>query len=80
MKLLLDENTSDRRLASRLLAQGHDPILSTDIGLLSATTTLLLARRDVQRQSQRGHSFFVDGDNRLDRSHRDASGCKWGHS
>ena len=37
MKLLLDENMSDRRLAARLRAQGHDPVLATDVGLLSAT-------------------------------------------
>ncbi len=37
MRLLLDENVSDRRLAARLRAQGHDPVLATDVGLLSAT-------------------------------------------
>ena len=37
MRLLLDENMSDRRLAARLQAQGHDPVLATDAGLLSAT-------------------------------------------
>ena len=37
MRLLLDENMSDRRLAARLRAQGHDPVLATDVGLLSAT-------------------------------------------
>jgi predicted nuclease of predicted toxin-antitoxin system len=37
MRLLLDENISDRRLAARLRAQGHDPVLATDVGLLSAT-------------------------------------------
>jgi len=37
MRLLLDENISDRRLAARLRAQGHDPVLATGVGLLSAT-------------------------------------------
>ena len=37
MRLLLDENMSDRRLAARLQAQGHDPVLATGVGLLSAT-------------------------------------------
>jgi predicted nuclease of predicted toxin-antitoxin system len=37
MRFLLDENMSDRRLAVRLRAQGHDPVLSIDVGLLSVT-------------------------------------------
>ncbi len=37
MKFLLDENMSDPRLAARLKAQGHNPVLATDVGLLSAT-------------------------------------------
>jgi hypothetical protein len=37
MRLLLDENMSDRRLAARLRAQEHDPILATDVGLVSVT-------------------------------------------
>ncbi len=37
MRLLLDENNSDRRLGARLRAQGHDPVLATGVGLLSAT-------------------------------------------
>lgn len=37
MKLLLDENISDRHLAARLRAQGHDPVLAPDAGLLSTT-------------------------------------------
>jgi predicted nuclease of predicted toxin-antitoxin system len=42
MKLLLDENMSDRRLAARLRAQGHDPVLATEVGLLSATDARVL--------------------------------------
>jgi predicted nuclease of predicted toxin-antitoxin system len=37
MRLLLDENMSDRRLATRLRAQRHDPILATEAGLVSVT-------------------------------------------
>jgi predicted nuclease of predicted toxin-antitoxin system len=36
MRLLLDENLNDPRLASRLQAQGHDPVLAKDVGLLSS--------------------------------------------
>jgi predicted nuclease of predicted toxin-antitoxin system len=42
MRLLLDENLCDPRLASRLRAQGHDPILAGDVGLLSATDPRVL--------------------------------------
>jgi hypothetical protein len=37
MRLLLDENLNDRRLAVRLQASGHEASLSADAGLLSAT-------------------------------------------
>jgi predicted nuclease of predicted toxin-antitoxin system len=37
MRLLLDENMSDRRLASRLRALAHDPLLAVDVGLTSGT-------------------------------------------
>jgi predicted nuclease of predicted toxin-antitoxin system len=37
MKLLIDENLSSPRLASRLKAQGHDSILAGDVGLLSTS-------------------------------------------
>jgi predicted nuclease of predicted toxin-antitoxin system len=37
MRLLLDENLSDRRLASRLQARGHEPVLAADVGLLAVT-------------------------------------------
>ncbi len=42
MKLLLDENMSDRRLAARLRAHGHDPTLAADAGLLSVTDARVL--------------------------------------
>ena len=37
MKLLIDENMSSPLLASRLHAQRHDPVLASDVGLLSAS-------------------------------------------
>jgi predicted nuclease of predicted toxin-antitoxin system len=43
MRLLLDENMSDRRLAARLKAQGHDPVFAIDIGLLSVSDARVLS-------------------------------------
>jgi predicted nuclease of predicted toxin-antitoxin system len=37
MKILIDENLSNRRLAGRLHAAGHDVELAGDAGLLSAS-------------------------------------------
>jgi predicted nuclease of predicted toxin-antitoxin system len=37
MRFLIDENMSDPRLASRLQAQGHHPVLAIDVGLLSVS-------------------------------------------
>jgi hypothetical protein len=37
MRFLIDENLSGPRLASRLRAQGHDPVLAGNVGLLSVT-------------------------------------------
>ena len=42
MKVLLDENMSDPRLAARLRARGHDPILAPDVGLLSVSDPRVL--------------------------------------
>jgi predicted nuclease of predicted toxin-antitoxin system len=42
MRFLIDENTSSPRLASRLRAQGHDPILAGDVGLLSVADPRVL--------------------------------------
>jgi len=42
MRFLIDENMSSPRLASRLQAQGHDPILAGDVGLLSVTDARVL--------------------------------------
>jgi predicted nuclease of predicted toxin-antitoxin system len=37
MRLLLDENLNDRRLVLRLRTQGHEPVLVSDVGLLSVS-------------------------------------------
>ena len=42
MRFLIDENMSDRLLASRLKAQGHDPVLAIDVGLLSVSDPRVL--------------------------------------
>jgi len=42
MSFLIDENASSPRLASRLLAQGHKPVLASDVGLLSVTDARVL--------------------------------------
>jgi hypothetical protein len=42
MRFLLDENMSDRRRASRLKAQEHDPVLAIDVGLLSVADPRVL--------------------------------------
>ena len=42
MRFLADENASSPRLVSRLRAQGHDPVLASDVGLLSVTNARVL--------------------------------------
>jgi predicted nuclease of predicted toxin-antitoxin system len=42
MRFLIDENLSSPRLAFRLRAQGHDPVLASDVGLLSVTDARML--------------------------------------
>jgi predicted nuclease of predicted toxin-antitoxin system len=42
MRFLIDENLSSPRLASRLRAQGHDPVLASDVGLVSVTDARVL--------------------------------------
>ena len=42
MKFLIDENMSSPRLSSRLRAQGHDPVLARDFGLLSVSDARVL--------------------------------------
>ena len=42
MRLLIDENMSSPRLASRLRSQGHDPVLAVDAGLLALSDPKVL--------------------------------------
>src|SRR5271157_328618 len=42
MRFLIDENLSSRRLAFRLHAQKQDPVLASDVGLLSVTDARVL--------------------------------------
>jgi len=42
MRFLIDENLSSPRLASRLRAQGHKPVLASDAGVLSVTDARVL--------------------------------------
>ncbi len=42
MRLLLDENMSDNRLARRVRSEGHDPVMAGDAGLLSTTDARVL--------------------------------------
>jgi predicted nuclease of predicted toxin-antitoxin system len=48
MRFLLDENLCDRRRASRLQAQGHDPVLAIDVGLISVADPRVLICAIVQ--------------------------------
>jgi predicted nuclease of predicted toxin-antitoxin system len=42
MRFLIDENMSSPVVASRLRAQGHDPVLARDVGLLSVADARVL--------------------------------------
>jgi predicted nuclease of predicted toxin-antitoxin system len=48
MKVLIDENMSSPVLASRLRAQGHNPVLGRDVGLLSVVDARVLIYSIVQ--------------------------------
>ncbi len=50
MKLLLDENRGGLRLASRLQAQGHDPVLAIDVGKLKSSGIPIADRIHVLNQ------------------------------
>ena len=43
MRIVIDENMSSRRLASRLNAAGHDVVLAADAGLKSVSDARVLA-------------------------------------
>jgi predicted nuclease of predicted toxin-antitoxin system len=62
VRLLLDENMSDRRLAGRLQSAGHDAILVLDVGLLSSTDARVLAWAIGQGRPvlTRDHEDFAD--------------------
>ncbi len=42
MRVLVDENMNSPQIASRLRAQGHDCVLASDVGLLSAADPRVL--------------------------------------
>jgi predicted nuclease of predicted toxin-antitoxin system len=42
MKILIDENMSSQRLASRLQAAGHDVVLAGDVGLITVSDPRVL--------------------------------------
>jgi predicted nuclease of predicted toxin-antitoxin system len=48
MRFLIDENMSSPVLASRLRAQGYDPVLARDVGLLSVADARVLIYSIVQ--------------------------------
>ena len=62
MRFLVDENMSYPRLASRLRAQGHDPVLAGDLGLLSASDprVLIWAIAQAVPVLTRDHDDFED--------------------
>jgi predicted nuclease of predicted toxin-antitoxin system len=60
MRFLIDENISSPVLASRLRAQGHDPVLAGDVGLLSMTDPRVLLysiAQDLPVQTQDAEDF-----------------------
>jgi predicted nuclease of predicted toxin-antitoxin system len=42
MRFLVDENMNSPQIAARLRAQGHDPVLAGDVGLLSVSDPRVL--------------------------------------
>ena len=54
MRFLVDENLSSPRLASRLRAQGHDPVLATDVRSSKGGTGRVLPVTDSSRRWPRG--------------------------
>jgi predicted nuclease of predicted toxin-antitoxin system len=42
MRFLVDENLNSPQIVSRLRAQGHDPVLAGDVGLISASDPRVL--------------------------------------
>jgi predicted nuclease of predicted toxin-antitoxin system len=62
LRILVDENMSSRRLASRLLAAGQDVVLAIDEGLLSVTDARVFAAAvgAGRLALTRDHSDFAD--------------------
>ncbi|MGP0064549.1 MAG: DUF5615 family PIN-like protein [Isosphaeraceae bacterium] len=62
MRFLVDENLCDRRRGSLLSAQGHDPVLAIDVGLLSAADprVLIWAIAQAVPVGTRDHDDFED--------------------
>ena len=62
MTFLIDENLGNPRLASRLRAQGHDPVLAQDAGLLSVSDERVLIHSIAQALPvlTRGSDDFED--------------------
>jgi predicted nuclease of predicted toxin-antitoxin system len=48
MRFLIDENLSSTRVALRLWAQGYDPVLAGDVGLLSVADARVLIYSSVR--------------------------------
>lgn len=62
MRILIDENMSNRRLGARLQSAGHDAVLADDVGLLSVSDARVLAWAVRQDRSvmTRDHKDFID--------------------
>jgi hypothetical protein len=62
MRLLIDENMNSPLIASRLRAQGHNPVLAGDVGLLSVADprVLIWAIIQVVPVLTRDHDDFED--------------------
>jgi predicted nuclease of predicted toxin-antitoxin system len=62
VRILVDENLSSTRLAMRLQASGHDPILATNLGLVSVNDARVLTWAVGQGRPvlTRDHGDFVD--------------------
>ena len=61
MRVLIDENMSSTRLATRLRSAGHDIVLSTEVGLVSVhdARVVLWAARENRSLLTRDHEDFA---------------------
>jgi predicted nuclease of predicted toxin-antitoxin system len=62
MRFLIDENMNSPVIASRVRAQGHDPVLAGDVGLLTASDprVLIWAIAQALPVLTRDHDDFED--------------------